>query len=85
MQQNGLKLEQLKEIAAITISLRVLAIAPIFIKLVESELSASATIFNCLWGAPIIFGLWSRLPRVKSQIENSPAITEIARKDYIKM
>lgn len=83
MQKNWLKLEQLKAIAAIAIALIFLAIAPIFIKLVETELSVNATIFNRLWGAAIIFGLWSGLSRVKSEKANSSSTKEITKKDYL--
>jgi len=81
MQQNWLKVEQLKAIAAIALSLIILAIAPIFIKLLEGEIGTNATIFNRLWGAAIIFGFWSGLSRIKSQKSNSSK--ETRKKDYL--
>ncbi len=81
MQQNWLKVEQLKAIAAIALSLIILAIAPIFIKLLEGEIGTNATIFNRLWGAAIIFGFWSGLSRIKSQKANSSK--ETRKKDYL--
>ncbi len=83
MPQNGCKIEQLKAITAIAISLIILAIAPIFIKLVEGELSSNATIFNRLWGAAIIFGFWNGLSRFHRQKLNDSSAKEATKKDYI--
>ncbi|MGD1699601.1 DMT family transporter [Dapis sp. BLCC M229] len=83
MQQNRLNREQLQAIAATTISLIVLAISPIFIKLVEYELSANATIFNYLVGAAIFFGMGSILSRLRSKKSNKSLAKETTRKDYL--
>lgn len=83
IQKNLFDLEQLKAIAAIATSLLILGIAPIFIKLVEGELSPSATIFNRLWGAAVIFGLWSGLSRIKKQKEDFSSPRELTKTDYL--
>ncbi|MEL7038264.1 MAG: DMT family transporter [Cyanobacteria bacterium J06592_8] len=83
MHKNRFKLEKLTGIAAITISLIVLAIAPILIKLVEDELSPNATIFNRLFGAAIFFGMGSILSRSKSQKSNHSVVKETTKKDYL--
>ncbi|MBP0020930.1 MAG: DMT family transporter [Cyanobacteria bacterium SBLK] len=83
IQKNLFDLEQLKAIAAIATSLLILGIAPVFIKLVEGELTPSATIFNRLWGGAVIFGLWSGLSRIKKQKENSSSPQEITKIDYL--
>lgn len=83
MQKNLFDLEQFKAIAAISTSLLILGIAPIFIKFVELELSSSATIFNRLWGAAIIFGLWRSFFQIRKQQENSFSSEEITKTDYL--
>jgi drug/metabolite transporter (DMT)-like permease len=76
MRKQWLTLEELKAIAAIAIALFFLAIAPIFIKLVETEISSSATIFNRLWGAAIIFGLWRGFLSKKTSPNSTQKITK---------
>lgn len=83
MQRNKLKLEQFKGITAIIIALFILACSPIFIKLLEGELSSSATIFNRLLGGAIIFGLVRGLSRSKNQKVNSSSAQEVTKKDYL--
>lgn len=83
MQKNLFDLEQLKATAAISLSLFILGIAPIFIKLVEGELTPSATIFNRLWGAAIIFGLWSGLSQIKKRKANISSPEETTKRDYL--
>lgn len=80
---NSIKLETLKAISAITVALIFLAIAPIFIRLVENELSPNATIFNRLLGAAIIFGCSNLLSRHQDKVVNATlSVQETTKKDY---
>ncbi|MGB3510914.1 MAG: DMT family transporter [Microcoleaceae cyanobacterium] len=49
-----------------------ISLAPIFIVLSEHELSATATIFNRLWIATVVFGLWQGIQAVGRQFFKRP-------------
>lgn len=58
MQLKSWNLESLKITGMITLSLIAIGVCPIFYKLLESEISPIASIFNRLGGSTIVFGTW---------------------------
>ncbi|WP_392531630.1 DMT family transporter [Nostoc sp. C117] len=76
MLENKLNLRQQKAenpskilpILIVIIALLALSTTAIFIKIAVSEMSAITTLFNRLWIATIIFGLWSGINQARTQI-----------------
>ena len=52
----------------LTVGLVALSFTAIFIKLSVREISANATVFNRLWIATLVFGLWNLLSRKGAQV-----------------
>lgn len=85
MAENQLSLTQEKPektlkflpIIIVIIALFALSSTAIFIKISLREMSAVATLFNRLWIATIIFGLWSGINQVHNQItEDKPVLPQ---------
>ena len=56
---------------ALLIALISLSLTAIFIKISLQEISADATLFNRLWLATLLFGMWSGVKQFHSQKENT--------------
>ncbi|MEH1773725.1 DMT family transporter [Nostoc sp.] len=64
-------------IIIVIIALLALSSTAIFIKIAVREMSAVATLFNRLWIATIIFGLWSGINQTRTQItEDKPVLPQ---------
>ncbi|MBN3910802.1 MAG: DMT family transporter [Nostoc sp. NMS1] len=61
-------------IIIVIIALLALSSTAIFIKIALREMSAVATLFNRLWIATIIFGLWSGINQVRTQIKDDEPV-----------
>lgn len=60
----------------LTIALAALAFTAIFIKLSVREISANATVFNRLWIATIIFGVWNGVSALRSSTREDQTVVE---------
>lgn len=49
-----------------------LSFAPIFTKLIEKELSPTATIFNRVWVGATLFGLWTIIKALSNRVSDQP-------------
>ncbi len=56
--------ETLVAIASLLIAILAISFAAILIKLSESEISPNATVFNRLWIAALVFGLWNGISAI---------------------
>lgn len=64
----------------LTIALLALSLTAIFIKFSISQISANATLFNRLWIATIIFGLWSGVRQSRQRLSVTPVeLPDIAK------
>ncbi|WP_392481910.1 DMT family transporter [Nostoc sp. C110] len=61
-------------IIIVIIALLALSSTAIFIKIALREMSATATLFNRLWIATIIFGLWSGINQARTQIKDDKPV-----------
>jgi drug/metabolite transporter (DMT)-like permease len=61
-------------IIIVIIALLALSSTAIFIKIALREMSAVATLFNRLWIATIIFGLWSGINQARTQIRDDEPV-----------
>ncbi|QKQ72300.1 DMT family transporter [Nostoc sp. TCL240-02] len=61
-------------IIIVIIALLALSSTAIFIKIALREMSATATLFNRLWIATIIFGLWSGINQARTQIKDDEPV-----------
>jgi drug/metabolite transporter (DMT)-like permease len=61
-------------IIIVIIALLALSSTAIFIKIALREMSAVATLFNRLWIATIIFGLWSGINQARTQIKDDEPV-----------
>ncbi|MBX9257726.1 DMT family transporter [Desmonostoc muscorum CCALA 125] len=61
-------------IIIVVTALLALSSTAIFIKIAVSQMSAVATLFNRLWIATIIFGLWSGINQARTQIRDDEPI-----------
>lgn len=73
-QQSLLTAPTLKAIAALLGGIVAIAIAPILIKFSENAISPNATVFNRLWTAAVILGLWSGLQAVSQRLSNTQPV-----------
>lgn len=73
-QQSLLAAPTLKAIAALLGGIVAIAIAPILIKFSENAISPNATVFNRLWTAAVILGLWSGLQAVSQRLSNTQPV-----------
>ncbi|XZO02749.1 MAG: DMT family transporter [Microcoleus sp.] len=64
----------LKAIAALLGGIVAIAIAPILIKFSENAISPNATVFNRLWTAAVILGLWSGIQAVSQRLSNTQPV-----------
>ena len=64
----------LKAIAALLGGIVAIAIAPILIRLSENAISPNATVFNRLWTAAAVLGLWSGLQAVSQRLSNTQPV-----------
>ncbi|MDZ8029933.1 DMT family transporter [Nostoc sp. DedSLP04] len=68
------KTSKILPIIIVIIALLALSSTAIFIKVAVREMSAVATLFNRLWIATIIFGLWSGINQVRTQITDDKPV-----------
>ncbi|MBN3896965.1 MAG: DMT family transporter [Nostoc sp. NOS(2021)] len=68
------KTSNILPIIIVIIALLALSSTAIFIKIAVSEMSAVATLFNRLWIATIIFGLWSGINQARTQVKDDQPI-----------
>ncbi|MEH2304316.1 DMT family transporter [Nostoc sp.] len=61
-------------IIIVIIALLALSSTAIFIKIALREMSATATLFNRLWIATIIFGLWSGINQARTHIKDDEPV-----------
>jgi drug/metabolite transporter (DMT)-like permease len=61
-------------ILALSMALIAVSFAAIFIRLSEQEISANATIFNRLWIATLVFGLWNGIQDLSSESYSIPPV-----------
>ncbi|WP_100901375.1 DMT family transporter [Nostoc flagelliforme] len=76
-QENPDKTSKILPIIIVIIALFALSSTAIFMKISLREMSAVATLFNRLWIATIIFGLWSGINQAHTQItEDKPVLPQ---------
>ncbi len=68
------KASKILPIIIVIIALLALSSTAIFIKIAINEMSAVATLFNRLWIATIIFGLWSGINQARTQIKDDKPV-----------
>ncbi|MEH2197318.1 DMT family transporter [Nostoc sp.] len=68
------KTSNILPIIIVIIALLALSTTAIFIKIAVNEMSAITTLFNRLWIATIIFGLWSGINQARNQIRDDEPI-----------
>ncbi|MEH2124125.1 DMT family transporter [Nostoc sp.] len=68
------KASKILPIITVITALLALSTTAIFIKIAVSQMSAVATLFNRLWIATIIFGLWNGINQARTQIKNDEPI-----------
>ncbi|QMS89592.1 DMT family transporter [Nostoc edaphicum CCNP1411] len=68
------KASNILPIITVIIALLALSSTAIFIKIAVNEMSAVATLFNRLWIATIIFGLWSGINQARTQIKDDEPV-----------
>ncbi|MFN6500531.1 MAG: DMT family transporter [Nostoc sp. DedQUE01] len=73
-QEKSNKPSNILPIIIVISALLALSTTAIFIKIAVSQMSAVATLFNRLWIATIIFGLWSGINQARTQIKDDKPI-----------
>ncbi len=68
------KASNILPIITVIIALLALSSTAIFIKIAVNEMSAVATLFNRLWIATIIFGLWSGINQARTHIKDDEPV-----------
>ncbi|OYD91172.1 EamA family transporter [Nostoc sp. 'Peltigera membranacea cyanobiont' 210A] len=72
--ENSDKTSKILPIIIVIIALLALSSTAIFIKIAVREMSAITILFNRLWIATIIFGLWSGINQVQTQIKDDEPV-----------
>ncbi|MEH2267230.1 MAG: DMT family transporter [Nostoc sp.] len=72
--ENSEKTSKILPIIIVIIALLALSSTAIFIKIAVREMSAVTTLFNRLWIATIIFGLWSGINQARIQITDDQPV-----------
>lgn len=71
-------------LAALLLGVGSLSFGSIFVRLSEAEISPNATVFNRLWLASLIFGLWNGYKRISGQFSPDKSVEQqsYTRQDF---
>lgn len=72
-------------LAALLLGVGALSFGSIFVRLSEAEISSNATVFNRLWLASLIFGLWNGYKTISGQFSPNQSVEQqsYTRQDFL--